>query len=154
VSACACCISLRFPRRAVQGEKVLKETKEIIKNVLEETDNEIAKACEFDDKVVQSLCTFPRVVARQIVEDFVATVDEKVKKPNAWLMGTLKRYREGLAKGEDLASLKVSDENNSEHYRPGRKSQNGKKGNRNVEEFQYDGRNTRTVDRRYVQCFV
>ena len=79
------------PRRAVQGEKVLKETKEIVSAVLKESTNATAKAWTMDEKVLQSLTTFPRVVAKQIVEDFVATVDDKVKNPNAWFMGTLKR---------------------------------------------------------------
>lgn len=127
--------------RAVQGEKVLSETKAIIAKVVDESGNATAKACQLDDKVVQSLCTFPRTIAQQIVEDFVATVDEKVKNPNAWLMGTLKRYRAGIANGEDLASLKISDENNTDHYRPGRKHQRpgGKQG---VEEYTYDGTGT------------
>ena len=75
----------------MQGGKVLAETKAIIAEVVAASDNPTAKACELDEKVVQSLVTFPRAIARQIVEDFVSTVDEKVKKPNAWLMGTLKR---------------------------------------------------------------
>eukprot|EP00750_Incisomonas_marina_P017580 INCI2247.1.p1 GENE.INCI2247.1~~INCI2247.1.p1 ORF type:complete len:448 (+),score=117.29 INCI2247.1:464-1807(+) len=126
--------------RAVQGEKVLSETKAIIAKVVDESGNATAKACQLDDKVVQSLCTFPRTIAQQIVEDFVATVDEKVKNPNAWLMGTLKRYRAGIANGEDLASLKISDENNTEHYRPGRKHQ--RPGGKDVEEYTYDGTGT------------
>ena len=75
----------------MQGEKVLKETKAIIASVVGASSNETAKAYEMDEKVVQSLGTFPRAIAQQIVEDFVATVDSKVKNPNAWLMGTLKR---------------------------------------------------------------
>ena len=126
----------------MQGEKVLAETKAIVAKVIDESDNPTAKACTLDDKVIHSLTTFPRIIAQQIVEDFVATVDEKVKKPNAWLMGTLKRYREGIANGEDLATLKVSDVKNN-HYRPGSKHQ--RKGNGNVEEYSYDG--TGTQDR-------
>ncbi len=61
------------------------------------------------------------------------------------------RYREGLANGEDLAALKVSDPNNAAtHYRPGSKNgnktsrnekQNGKPGGSKkdtVKEYSYD----------------
>jgi hypothetical protein len=71
------------------------------------------------------------------------------------------RYREGLANGEDLASLKVSDENNSQHYRPARKQHHGKAGGASaaggggeegedepVKEFKFDnGSGTQKTDR-------
>ena len=63
------------------------------------------------------------------------------------------RYREGIANGEDLASLKVSDERNTQHYRPGRKHQRsageggeggGGGGGGDVQEYTYDGTGTQS----------
>ena len=53
----------------------------------------------------------------------------RLKKKKRCACSFNRRYREGIANGEDLASLKVSDPNNAQHYRPGSKNNNNNNNN-------------------------
>ena len=64
---------------------------------------------DIDEAAREALCTFPRDVAKQVLEEFVETITPNVTNRSAWLMGMLRRYRSHMAEGREVSDLKGGD---------------------------------------------
>jgi hypothetical protein len=64
---------------------------------------------DIDEAAREALCTFPRDVAKQVLEEFVETITPTVTNRSAWLMGMLRRYRSHMAEGREVSDLKGGD---------------------------------------------
>lgn len=117
--------------RDEQGKHLLKEVESLIKEVIEkkkaaevsaekpdstvndengytEPKVELGEG-DIDNAVREALATFPRDVAKQLLEEFVDTVTNTVTNRSAWFMGILRRYRSHMAEGREVSDLRGGD---------------------------------------------
>mmetsp|Transcript_8414 Transcript_8414/g.19606 ORF Transcript_8414/g.19606 Transcript_8414/m.19606 type:complete len:298 (-) Transcript_8414:253-1146(-) len=90
--------------REMQNVKVNKEVRAKVEELLAANPGSAVTVQDFDDRAIETLGTFPRDAMESIVTEFMgADRLEDVENRSAWLMGIIKKYRERLKDGNNLA---------------------------------------------------